>query len=121
MPIEEMPLVQLVVAVATKRTGEVMVVLDGEDTVTVAKAGSANSKTHQKKRLIFLLPQANSSARNKTRRDKARSASTYDQCVLGIASTCLKIISTCLRDLRGVHHGSVLPQKRVFDRVVGTS
>jgi hypothetical protein len=52
MPIEEMPLVQLVVAVATKRMGEVMVVLDGEDTVTVEKAGSANSKTHQKKHLI---------------------------------------------------------------------
>jgi hypothetical protein len=57
MPTDEIPLAQLVVAVAAKWTGDVMVVLvDGEDTVTVAKQGSADSNKQQKKDFIFAQP-----------------------------------------------------------------
>ena len=55
MPTDEIPLVQLVVAVAAKWTGEVTVEpADGDDTVTVAKHGSADNKIQQKACLISL-------------------------------------------------------------------
>ena len=57
IPTDEIPLAQLVVAVAAKWTGDVMLVLvDGADTVTVAKQGSADSNTQQKKDFIFAQP-----------------------------------------------------------------
>jgi hypothetical protein len=57
IPTDEIPLAQLVVAVAAKWTGDVMLVLvDGEDTVTVAKQGSADNNTQQKKDFIFAQP-----------------------------------------------------------------
>jgi hypothetical protein len=55
IPTDETPFAQLVVAVAAKCTGEVMAVpVEGVDTVTVAKHGSAENKTQQKKIFIFL-------------------------------------------------------------------
>ena len=53
MPTEEIPVAQLVVAVAAKWTGDVMAVpVDGEDTVTVAKQGSADTRTQNKASFI---------------------------------------------------------------------
>jgi hypothetical protein len=48
MPIDETPLAQLVLAVATKWTGEEVLVLIGAATETVANADVANMRRHKK-------------------------------------------------------------------------
>jgi hypothetical protein len=48
MPIDETPLAQLVLAVATKCTGEEVLLVVGAETETVPNADAANMKRHKK-------------------------------------------------------------------------